>query len=197
MRTLTKSIVAGAVLLASTAIAAPANAALVFLGYFAGTDCSGQGGFPNCYATQNGVIQGPTTDPLASPAIYKINNGGNPEINSTLFPSINGGEFTFGVVNNQLSFSYNAGAGDPEIHYFAIKQGSEYGLWYDSNAITSGNINLATTFPNNVGWSHITWFDTRTPAVPEPGTWAMMLIGFAGAGFALRRRRNEKLLQLA
>ena len=28
-----------------------------------------------------------------------------------------------------------------------------------------------------------------TPAVPEPGTWAMLLIGFAGVGIALRRRR--------
>ena len=27
-------------------------------------------------------------------------------------------------------------------------------------------------------------------AVPEPGTWAMMLIGFGGMGIALRRRRN-------
>lgn len=28
-----------------------------------------------------------------------------------------------------------------------------------------------------------------TPAVPEPATWAMMLIGFAMTGFAMRRRR--------
>jgi hypothetical protein len=26
------------------------------------------------------------------------------------------------------------------------------------------------------------------PAVPEPSTWAMMLIGFAGLGFAAHRR---------
>jgi hypothetical protein len=30
-------------------------------------------------------------------------------------------------------------------------------------------------------------------AVPEPSTWAMMLLGFAGAGIALRRRRGELL----
>jgi hypothetical protein len=33
-------------------------------------------------------------------------------------------------------------------------------------------------------------------AVPEPGTWAMMLLGFGAAGFAMRRRRNA-LPQLA
>lgn len=37
----------------------------------------------------------------------------------------------------------------------------------------------------------------QIPGVPEPGTWALMLMGFAGAGFALRRRRRSELLQLA
>lgn len=30
----------------------------------------------------------------------------------------------------------------------------------------------------------------EVPPLPEPSTWAMMLMGFAGAGFALRRRRD-------
>jgi hypothetical protein len=34
-------------------------------------------------------------------------------------------------------------------------------------------------------------------AVPEPATWAMMLIGFAGVGFAMRRRRRPVLAQIA
>ena len=34
-------------------------------------------------------------------------------------------------------------------------------------------------------------------AVPEPATWAMMLVGFAGVGFALRRRRRPVLAQIA
>jgi hypothetical protein len=40
---------------------------------------------------------------------------------------------------------------------------------------------------------------TVTPlaAVPEPGTWAMMLIGFAGVGFALRRKQRPAGTQLA
>ena len=29
------------------------------------------------------------------------------------------------------------------------------------------------------------------PAVPEPATWAMMLVGFGGMGVALRRRRRQ------
>ena len=36
-----------------------------------------------------------------------------------------------------------------------------------------------------------------TAAVPEPATWAMMLFGFGAMGFALRRRRQPVLAQLA
>nr|NUR37766.1 PEP-CTERM sorting domain-containing protein [Sphingomonas sp.] len=37
------------------------------------------------------------------------------------------------------------------------------------------------------------------PAVPEPATWAMMLVGFGGIGMAVRRskKRNPALLQIA
>lgn len=31
-----------------------------------------------------------------------------------------------------------------------------------------------------------------TPAVPEPSTWAMMILGFAGVGFIAYRRRNQE-----
>lgn len=34
-------------------------------------------------------------------------------------------------------------------------------------------------------------------AVPEPGTWAMMLLGFGAVGFAMRRRQLPKLAQVA
>lgn len=34
-------------------------------------------------------------------------------------------------------------------------------------------------------------------AVPEPATWAMMLIGFGGIGFAMRRRKQPVLAQVA
>jgi hypothetical protein len=36
-----------------------------------------------------------------------------------------------------------------------------------------------------------------TPPVPEPATWTMMLVGFAGIGVAMRRRRRPVLAQLA
>lgn len=35
-------------------------------------------------------------------------------------------------------------------------------------------------------------FSLFTPQVPEPSTWAMMLVGFGAAGAALRRRRTRR-----
>jgi hypothetical protein len=35
------------------------------------------------------------------------------------------------------------------------------------------------------------------PAVPEPATWALMILGFAGIGVALRRRSRPTLAQIA
>jgi hypothetical protein len=38
-----------------------------------------------------------------------------------------------------------------------------------------------------------------TTAVPEPGTWALMLVGFGAVGFSMRRRRRQanSILQMA
>lgn len=35
---------------------------------------------------------------------------------------------------------------------------------------------------------------TVTPPIPEPATWAMMLLGFAGIGMTIRRRRSGQVL---
>ena len=187
MKTLLKAAVAASALM----LASPALAEIEYLGTFEGTDCSGQGGFPNCWATQTGTEQGPVTDPLGSPAVYKINNGEDwTEQFSTLFPTIDGSEFELTIEGDILSFTYTQGEGDPFLHYFSVKQADDYALFYDEIGITSGSVDLSDLFPDNVGWSHITWFDTGGTAVPEPGTWGMMLMGFGAAGFAMRRRRR-------
>jgi hypothetical protein len=45
--------------------------------------------------------------------------------------------------------------------------------------------------------NNVTSFSASTVAVPEPGTWALMLLGFGGIGMAMRRRRRPALAQIA
>ena len=59
---------------------------------------------------------------------------------------------------------------------------------------TAYSINFGGT-ANQTGFDNIT-FGSATPgtgAVPEPSTWAMMLLGFGAVGAAMRRRRKRTL----
>lgn len=66
---------------------------------------------------------------------------------------------------------------------------SAFYLW-DNAAV--GSIHLTDT----QGYSNAVLY-RATGAVPEPATWAMMLIGFGAIGMASRRRRKQVLPQLA
>jgi hypothetical protein len=77
--------------------------------------------------------------------------------------------------------------GDPAIDYFAPKFfGPHSGavvLFADSDAMVAGD-SLTTTNLNLVLNAIDTYTLAPPSAIPEPSTWAMMLIGFAGLGFA-------------
>ena len=61
----------------------------------------------------------------------------------------------------------------------------------------SASLDIIQTSPYYVRYGTPTLrIDYTTGAVPEPATWAMMLLGFGGIGFAMRRRR-QALPQLA
>lgn len=75
--------------------------------------------------------------------------------------------------------------------YFAVKSGNNFILYqytgqnsFTTDGLQSGN---SRTPP---GLSHILFFGS-IGQVPEPATWAMMLIGFAAIGSAVRRRRRS------
>lgn len=54
------------------------------------------------------------------------------------------------------------------------------------------NVTFTGTTTNAAGDTGSISFSLR--AVPEPATWAMMLLGFAGIGFAMRRRGSTQAL---
>src|SRR5438270_2256244 len=177
----------GAAIAAAGIAAAPAQAQTATNQWsFSGNTCGGTGGINNCYATTSGtVVQGNPGTAGSSPLIARFDANENGSIGttevSTLFPSVTGTEFNIvytGGATNSLTFGYTPGTNDPAIHYVGLFQANTYDLFYYASGITSGTYNLTGFFPNNPGFSHIDFFDTGP--VPEPATWAMMLLGFAG-----------------
>lgn len=110
--------------------------------------------------------------------------------------------------------------GAQSISAFWVLTGAGTGLSFDLTGITSidrsvsgqlgviatGILNLAGYNPTpgtfslttqGSGLVQTTFSASTVAAVPEPATWGLMLLGFAGIGVSLRRRRREVLAQVA
>ena len=73
-------------------------------------------------------------------------------------------------------------------------------FWRLANPVTlDPSTYTLTIIGNNSGAGSLGGSITIRPAVavPEPATWAMMLIGFGAVGYSIRRRRRSGLPQLA
>jgi hypothetical protein len=70
-------------------------------------------------------------------------------------------------------------------NFAAIHQGTAEIVFFYATPQTS--ITLGSNTP---GLSTLNFYKS-VAAVPEPGTWAMMLLGFAGLGFAFRQSRRK------
>lgn len=86
--------------------------------------------------------------------------------------------FSGGTSNSASLIASNIGAGDFRLTFSG-----------DSGLDMSGMANPASVVTGN--------FTFYVQAVPEPATWALMLLGFAGVGVAMRRRRTTALAQVA
>ena len=176
--------VGGAALMA---LASATSATLVAT--ISGNDCAGVfgQGFEDC--SVNG-----------SPVIIKFDGYGegsfsNIEINSSLFPTIDGSEFSFDIPFPDGSlgdWTYVPGDGDPAITFFVAKGGPNFNLFSVDGGGLSGTWNTPTNSNNGnfYGLSHLTFYDTEGPTpptgLPEPGT--LLLLGGALAALSLRRR---------
>jgi hypothetical protein len=108
-----------------------------------------------------------------------------------VYDQLNGAGNIIGTL--PLALTGDTCGGDPNGNYNCWSpigvnfSGTAYSVGFGGteNYIVFDNITLGSATPGTGG-------------VPEPATWAMMLMGFGGAGFALRRsRRSKPLLQLA
>ena len=166
----------------------PASAALVF-DTFAGNDCGGQGGFAACTASASGTAQNGS----GSPAIYKLDSGGEEDFGN--FPTITGDEFSlsFDGDTHVLSWTYTPGTGDPLVRYFTIKQANGFALFHDDGdaPIYSFSADIDALLGYN-SFSHVAWFDSvgTQSVVPIPGALPLFLSALGGLGLVARRRRR-------
>jgi hypothetical protein len=93
--------------------------------------------------------------------------------------------------------AFLAGLGGP-YNLVEIDDDGTNEFWRLANPVTLGASSyLLTINGNNAGAGSLGGSITIRQAVPEPATWAMMLLGFGAVGFAMRRRRAPVLAQVA
>jgi hypothetical protein len=132
-------------------------------------------------------------------------------------PNITGGSASGLFTTLLTSGNYPNGVGNVEVclndnNGNSCAGGGNGGVWNGSQGNGSFVLDFGNTTPDSILLSD--FFDryqsiegvtagtsgtgTGGPGVPEPGTWAMMLLGFGVAGMAIRRNRRKTLVsQLA
>lgn len=169
--------------------AAQARAESILMATITGNDCSGIFGqsFSSCAISS-------TFDPNTSPVIIKFNPDGTvSEINTELFPTISGDEFSFTFDSNSTgTWTYTPGAGDPSslVTFFVAKGGDSFNLFSVNGDGTNSWFTPLNGGGQAAGLSHLTFYDGGAGAVvPEPTTWLLVGSGLL-FGRRLRRKRN-------
>ena len=176
------------VTLASLASIGRAQADSILVATLTGNDCAGLfgGSFASCAIPD-------AYDPENTPAIIKFNADGSvSEINTELFPTISGDEFSFTFNDDGTgSWTYAPGADDPAslVSFFVAKGGPAFNLFS-----VTGNMNswFTPTNPANqqpFGLSHLTFYEGADgTVVPEPATWLLV-----GGGLMAARRWKRRV----
>jgi hypothetical protein len=205
--------VLGAAALAALIYSAPARAEVVFTGSAAG--CFGSGCSPTSTAvdqshltyvgsTFNGTTIGGLLSVGSAPATPNVNNFGS-------FNLANGSNtYTGDIFDLAITFTAPLGTSPNPGTFVANLIGSVQGnsgsvtidfnntpqpFVFDGGSFTLTVNDVSVTLGSN-STVPVTGLFTVT-AVPEPSTWAMIILGFAGIGFLSYRRRNNRTFRLA
>jgi hypothetical protein len=169
-----KTLLAAAVAAGSMALAGPANAADYIINFSTNQILFGAAQSGSATVTTSNTL---TTSPLGMMG-YAI-TGITGMLNGSAITGLSGFQGSDNFYYTSGSFVDGSGLG------FTTAGGTSASLYFASVA---QKYQLTTTSPFSSGYVTAT-SRLATPAVPEPAAWAMLMLGFGGIGFALRRRK--------
>jgi hypothetical protein len=167
-------------------------------------EADGWTGGPNGIELQNRVAGSPSIDPNGGDVFVELDTTANSSMSRVL---TTGGTF-------DLSFLYSPRPGNPSASNPIVVTLSGSSLAYSAQASGTGLsdtfwVTLGTRFTAKAGdvltFSAVGTSDSfggyvdniSLSGVPEPATWALMILGFGAVGGAMRRRRSAGSLATA
>lgn len=159
---------------------------------------------PCCVASFSGVTD--TQTGFATDGFQTFSKGGG----NTNWLGLNGGSITFNntsptnsvgayfsglTAGSILTISFNDGASRLFTIPVTTNGGVEFVGLTDTTVFSS--FTITDVSGKNFGIDGISFGINGVSAVPEPSTWAMMILGFAGIGFVVYRRKSKPALMAA
>ena len=156
------------------------------------------GSFPDASPSLNSVFGGTalgSPSPLIDPAVLTI-GGVSIDIRGNLVGEIQGINQGPGAFSEQLHRAYDTNGSAVENSIFNYSGGLPASITtpfiYHVTSSDGGSSGFsAFGASGNMTVDTLTVSLTPTPSVPEPSTWAMMILGFLGLGFMAYRRKNS------
>ncbi len=115
---------------------------------------------------------------------FRANDGTDWNGNDSAVPITSSGGLVFGI-------GPNLGSGQPALLGIYGNGSGGYDSAFFGHLPANGAI--GPNGPNEWGYN----IAANVSAVPEPSTWAMMILGFAGVGFMAYRRKSNRSFRLA
>jgi hypothetical protein len=190
-----KKMIAAAALAASLALPQTANAAeLVTNGGFETGSFSGWTQAGNTGATF--VASSPVNSGNFAAALGPVGSTGSL---TQILNTVIGTNYTLSFAlrtSNGTPNSFRAFFDGTEVFNFTNIVGLPYTTYSFSNlTASSANSSLSFVFQQDPSYFYLDDVSVQglTAAVPEPGTWMLMLLGFGAIGFAMRRRQKTRV----